>query len=357
MVAPHRRLPVSRFALISASLVASYSMATPTFAAEPALVNLAESIQELNSENVRVELNLAAAFADRDKQHNLSIRADWSQGQAGTSRVNARTPESGSHQSTINTIRYDGETIYGEMAITLMPDKWVPEDQKPVPLTVEFNGKVRHLFGPNEQQFTADHWNNPDKRSGKLAIVEGSYILKSERFGASTGTLNGSLRLPNASGKWNIGQKHADGVHVGFNMGNKRVNWNQMRNTRLNFAEPKDLRSFGGLRVGISTEQPRSDAAVSVWLKEADGSWYYYSRAVPLNLKENSAEIYFSDFEEAEWVSPDGGTSFMDEDYALDLSQVTAVAVGVVNAFGIGPVTFAIQELSLLPKSPVKEVR
>ena len=70
----------------------------------------------------------------------------------------------------------------------------------------------------------------------------------------------------------------------------------------------------------ILTTTPRQDAEVSVWLRESDGSWYYYSGAVPLNKKENVVET-FADFEEAEWVSPEGGTTFMDEDYSLDLTE------------------------------------
>ena len=92
------------------------------------------------------------------------------------------------------------------------------------------------------------------------------------------GTLSGNLRLPGAGGKWTRGTATDDGVAVGFDMGTKRVNWNKMGFTRLNFPEARDLSKHAGLRVQVQTDQPRSDANVSVWLREADGSWYYYSQ-------------------------------------------------------------------------------
>ena len=50
-------------------------------------------------------------------------------------------------------------------------------------------------------------------------------------------------------------------------------------------------------------------------------------------------------------MSPDGGTSFMDEDYQLDMTQITAIAIGAVNPLGIGPVSFTISNIDLLPAS------
>jgi hypothetical protein len=322
----------------------------------PPLVDLHNSIQQLDSDTVRLQLKLEQAFGTDDKQHNLNLTTDWSQGAAGTGWGSTPSWNRAKHTSRFVNVTYTGDTIRGEIAVTLQADRWVPKDKQPIDLTVRITAKVTSLFAPGEKAFDDAYWADSDKRSGKLANVAGTFELASEKFGNSSGKLSGALRLPNSAGKWNHGQKSADGVRVGFDMGKKRVNWTHMRNTRLNFSEPKDLTQYGGLRVQIGTAQPRTDAAVSVWLKEADGSWYYYSRAVPLSAESNSADLAFADFEEAEWVSPDGGTSFMDEDYSLDLSQVTAMAVGVVNAFGIGPVTFTIQDIGLLPASSVQPV-
>ena len=46
----------------------------------------------------------------------------------------------------------------------------------------------------------------------------------------------------------------------------------------------------------------------------------------------------------------------MDEDYQLDLTQVSAMAIGVVNAFGIGPVSFTITDVDLLPAQAITPV-
>ena len=58
------------------------------------------------------------------------------------------------------------------------------------------------------------------------------------------------------------------------------------------------------LRVKIATKAPRDDAAVSIWLSEADGSWYYLKDAIPLIDAENGGDALFTDFTEAEWISP-----------------------------------------------------
>ena len=269
----------------------------------PPLLDLENSVQQLDADTVRLEINLNEAFTYEEKPRNLNLVADWSNGAAGAGWGNAPGWNRAKHESKIISLDYTGSSISGEIAVTLLPDRWVPEDQQPIELSVRFQGKVKQLFGPNDQAYDAAYWADPAKSAGKLATVEGTFKVSSSKLGATSGSLTGS-RLPNAPGKWNKGQKSADGVHVGFDMGTKRVNWTNMRDTRIDFTRIKDLSSFGGLRVGIATDQPRTDAAVSVWLKEADGSWYYYSRGVPLNAATNSADLCFADFEEAEWVNP-----------------------------------------------------
>ena len=200
-----------------------------------------------------------------------------------------------------------------------------------------FTGTVTSLYADGSTPFEGDYWDNADKRSGKLALVEGTFTATSAKLGNTSGKMSGNMKLPGTPGKWTKGVAEDGGLKVGFDMGSKRVNWNKFGFTRLNFDSPMDLRKHAGLRVQLDSHQTRDDSSVSVWLREADGSWYYYSQAIPLVADSNQADILFADFEEAEWVSPDGGTSFMDEDYELDLSQITAVALGVVNAHGIGP--------------------
>jgi hypothetical protein len=82
-----------------------------------------------------------------------------------------------------------------------------------------------------------------------------------------------------------------------------------------------------------------------VWLREEDGSWYYLKSAVPLVERTNTALLELEDFVEAEWVSP---TNHMDEDFVLDLSSLSHMAVGIVNPLGVGRVAFTVTALDVI---------
>jgi hypothetical protein len=144
------------------------------------------------------------------------------------------------------------------------------------------------------------------------------------------------------------------GQTIELDLGKKRVNWTQAKWQVLPLDSIRDLRGAAGLRIVVTTDQPRSDAGVYVAVREADGSWYEYPWAANLTQKENTGVALFEDFSGPDYHEPDGKTS-QDEDFVLDRSQINAIAVGCVNSLGVGPVKFTVKEIALVPAAKKDE--
>ena len=144
------------------------------------------------------------------------------------------------------------------------------------------------------------------------------------------------------AGRFNLGAAAEDGLALSLDLGTRIQNWNRHAVSVCEFAQPLDLSKADGIRVAVSTAKPRIDASVTVWLREADGSWYYAKGAVPLAAAANAAVLTWADFVEAEWVSPG---QHVDEDYVFDRSQISHVGIGVVNSLGVGVVEFTVTAL------------
>ncbi len=238
-----------------------------------------------------------------------------------------------SHAVKNTGLKATDDGVSGTVHITIHPDAWVPADGKKREIDVEFN---------------ATYAKETDEEGNRL--VSGTYSAvvkhpdggKKDVSGKVVGTV-APFRLP---GAWTQGDAAGEGIAFSFDMGKKRVNWNHLRCAVQELPTVSDLRKFRGLRCVVTTDEPRDDVNVTLWLRESDGSWYYLRTAVPLIDKTNSAEVEFADFSEAEWVAPG---SHIDEDYVMDLSQISHVAIGVVNPLGVGKVNFALQKLQLLP--------
>ncbi|TVR12656.1 MAG: hypothetical protein EA401_08560, partial [Planctomycetota bacterium] len=79
-----------------------------------------------------------------------------------------------------------------------------------------------------------------------------------------------------------------------------------------------------------------------------DGSWHYVAAACDLVQEDNQGEVLFRDFRPALWVSPPEG-SHLDDNQVLDPDIINGLAIGVVNALGVGEVSFELVSLELLP--------
>jgi hypothetical protein len=134
-------------------------------------------------------------------------------------------------------------------------------------------------------------------------------------------------------------------IAVAGDLGSKRANWTTAVWAKAAYAQPRDLRAFGGVAVTV-TGAPRTDIELAIALQEADGTWRYHQRACPLSAASNRAEVRFADFVPAEWL---GLGSHNDENHVLDLDAIAAVAVGVVQPFGGGTVNCSVTALDLLP--------
>ncbi|MCC5828285.1 MAG: hypothetical protein JJU36_02445 [Phycisphaeraceae bacterium] len=160
----------------------------------------------------------------------------------------------------------------------------------------------------------------------------------------SRGDLAARINPTIRPGHWNIGISNG-GLELTLDMGTRRQNWNHFRASVFESEQVRDISAFHGLRIRIDTDEPREDAHVSVWLREEDGSWYYIKSAIPLIDPTNHATLLFEDFAEAEWVAPG---NHMDEDYVLDLTTISHLAIGVVNPLGVGKVSFNVRQIDLV---------
>ncbi len=238
-----------------------------------------------------------------------------------------------SHAVENTGLRATDKGLDGTVHVTINPDPWVPADGKKRDIEITLKDVT---FGPAD----AD---------GKRP-VEGRYTATIAHPDGGKKDVNGKVtgvaapfRLP---GTWTMGDKDGKGIAFTFDMGTRRVNWNHQRSAVQELPAVFDLRGFSGLKCTVRTHTPRDDVNVTVWIREADGSWYYLRSAVPLVDKTNSAQLDFSDFAEAEWVAPG---SHMDEDYVLDLAKISHLAIGVVNPLGVGKVAFTLESIELIP--------
>ncbi|MGB2821283.1 MAG: hypothetical protein WBF17_09905, partial [Phycisphaerae bacterium] len=170
------------------------------------------------------------------------------------------------------------------------------------------------------------------------------------------GKVTGFVNRPVRPGKWNMGALDRGGLRLDFDLGTKRRNWNYGRVAVYEFPQVRDLSKHSGLRLRIATDRPRSDVDVTAYLREEDGSWYHVKAAVPLADETNEAVVLFEDFVDAAIVAPVWSA---DEDYSLDLTRISHMAVGLIDPFGLGKVSFTIGKVDLvsLPQRPMPAAR
>ena len=284
------------------------------------LVNLPETVQTFDPDNFQLSVVLEKGLVKADGGGS-DVLLDLTRADGKWTTCTARTPRynSATHDVDPSGLKVTRESLQGDVKITLKPDRWVPADGSTGSMTCTLQGKltavkVKDAKEPVPPQF----WLIKPKSQSAVMALQGSFTSAFEG-NEGKGRAEGTFQLPIRDGKWNMGHPAGDAVQLDFDLGDERVNWNFVRLAILQLPRPADLRKHSGLRISVATDKPRTDAAVSVWLQEADGSWYYLRDAVPLIDKANQAVVLFEDFVEAEWVAPG---SHMDEDYVLDLSGI-----------------------------------
>ena len=265
--------------------------------------------------NCQVSLTLEGAATDvhgNPAELTVSLRSaggTWASGQAECERWRGKR-----FAADVKGLKLEGDRLRGQITVDVK-DK----NKKNLTLAYTVDARVGDTV-------TGTHAGSADAAGAKGKVT--GKATRARRIGLfDRGRLDGGLRLD-------------------LDMGTKRVNWNHHRSAHIEFAEARDLSASTGLRVRVATDRPRDDASVTVWLAEADGSWYHVKDAVPLVAQRNEAVVRFSDFVLAEWVAPSG--FHLDEDYVLDLKSIKALAVGVINPLGVGVVSFTVTALDVV---------
>ena len=343
-----RRRAVASFALaILAGLCAARAALAaggPKVVSAEAMMDLKAAVQTVAADNFRLdfELDAAAPVARGDADIRGHVSREAGKWQPGAAR--ARGYNTADHPVDGSGLTVSETAVRGTLKLTLVADRWDP-DRKPVELSFEIDAAVTaRRQAEADEPVPVQFWLIQPKSQGVAWKCAGTYAA-TVGGKAVKGAFRGTFQLPQRPGLWNMGTHDGSGLKLDFDMGKRRVNWNWARVALYELPKVRDLSGCDGLRIAIAADKPRADVSVSVWLQEADGSWYYLKGGVPLVDRHNEAVLPFEDFVEAEWVAPG---NHMDEDYVLDLSAVRTLGVGIVNPFGCGEVGFTVTKIELV---------
>ncbi|MFW5817085.1 MAG: hypothetical protein ACOCWV_00980 [Planctomycetota bacterium] len=335
---------VRRIALTLTTLlvVTASQAANPEVRKAGDILSLKDSVQEISPKNFQLNLTLKGAVPKSSGGGaDLTATITRANGKWTAGSASALDYNKAKHVVDAGGLTVTEKRIAGTIKVTIRPDQWVPADKKPRTLTVELDAKVSPLkANTGDEEKPIRFWLIKPRSQGALWKLDGSFTAKMDGR-KSDGQAGGTFQLPVRKGHWNMGTWE-NGVKLSFEMGKDRENWNHVRLAICELGKEVDLSSHEGVRVKVTTDKPRKDVNVTLWMREQDGSWYYVRSAVPLNAKDNEVVVRFEDFVEAEWVSPG---NHMDEDYVFDRSAVSHVAVGVVNPLGVGEVNFTLTKL------------
>ena len=134
-----------------------------------------------------------------------------------------------------------------------------------------------------------------------------------------------------------------------LDLGARRTNWNRCAWHIVELPADRSLADLPYLQLTATIDKPADALWLDVALREKDGSWYIHPQACDLANPTNTAELRTADFVSAAWTSPPAGGPFADQNARLDLDQVDAIAIGMVNPFGPGKVQLTITRLEAHP--------
>jgi len=182
--------------------------------------------------------------------------------------------------------------------------------------------------------------------TGADGAVTGSYTGTFQGRPAQ-GALSGRLKRAGWDPGWTEATVAADGA-VTLEFGKTRAGWDRARWAVYAFSASTDLSSWDGLRVAITTAEPRTDAWLDVAVMEDDGSWWYVHDAVPLSAANATAVVDFAAMRQAEFVfNAEGNASGLDgnwdEDFRLDTARIRRIAVGHCTGQPVGTVAFTLK--------------
>lgn len=319
---------------IRSPLLLALACACPVVPAAEPFIDLEASVQTIAEDHFRASVQLnQVQIPGVERPTNLSLQFSWVHGEVKS--ASARGWNRAGHQLDVSGLTVANGRITGTAQITIQPDRWIPKDKQPIPFSVDLDlaiserpaeqGRGMVGGGPAPQ---AQLWN-----------IAGTW-----QQGDTSGAASGGGHLPPGRDSFDMGTWD-DGLVLDLNLGTKRRNWNNgAAMARYRFSEARDLSQADGITISLTTEQPRTDATVTLWLEEADGGWYYHTGSIPLAANEVTYTARFADFSEAEWIA---AGNHMDQDFTLDTDAIASFGVGVSNPLGIGKVSFTVTGLEL----------
>lgn len=212
-------------------------------------------------------------------------------------------------------------------------------EQKTATVTLQVDSEQTPSW-PNDR-WSAEHPSVGPQRQGSVRAAIGSATMPSLKTPMGC---RARLMRPLAPGRFDMGV-WKDGLCGTFDLGTSPGAWNRTAMTRYVLPAMRDLRAFDGFRLKVST-QSKTPVELGVWIQEASGSWWYSTRAVYATCAPSTSEVLFADFSEAFDVGPSGPR---DADGRLDLSQVQAVGLGLIDPIGRGSVEWNLKSWELIP--------
>ena len=352
---------MGRFAVVLAlwPLAAAGAAQAPQVVAAEPLMDLKAAVPSVTPANFRLQLDLPGFLTDRGgKPIKLTAKVARVDGawQTGTGQ-GYRTPRP-SHAIDGSGLTLAGRRLTGTLKVDVRPDPKRHREAGTATCTLDarLTDVAPDSLWPKDDIDirTWPYYFIYPQSQGAVWEVRGTYegAVGERRLG---GKVTGFIAPPIRPGHWNMGAWDA-GLRLDFNLGSRRRNWNHGRLAIHQFPKARDLSAHAGIRLVVATDRPRADVEVTAYLREDDGSWYHVKAAVPLADRANEAVVLFEDFVGAAIVGP---TWSSDEDYALDLTAVSHVALGLVDPFGLGKVSFTVKALDLVkvPPRPVPAAR
>lgn len=239
-------------------------------------------------------------------------------------------------------LRQTGDRIEGALSLVL----WSPQKDETGPpadaqrLALSVNGTVQRgeAMAPLPDPLAyMPPWRKEVPNYGGW-IVTGTW----KADGSGEGQLSGAFNAATAVGAWG-GESTCTvaagtaGLAVLCRLSPKRVSAPHGARAIYTLPKPLDGRGSAGLRLVV--DGPRRDGpTVTLAVREADGSWWSCVGAGLLSGRDTSNEVRWSDFRRAGF----------DEDYALDRSALSAIAVGCDDSSGVGDVRFTLKRVELL---------
>ena len=265
---------------------------------------------------------------------------------------------SGHREVEVESIELNGDHIRGKVKAIIGPDSPRPNvDGFPHPEDVyqlTFEGTIGDddflPYQPDTMAYMSPWRKDVPRFGGRL--VDGTYegtltgpAQEGDAFEdkAVEGRIEGGMNHAAIEGQWGasgnaiIRPDEAGGMKVLARLSPMRVADGHEAYAERRFEQPRDWRDYDGLRITLGEHARRSDAAVAISVKEADGTWYSVDGGAMLTGREDSYIVPFKDFR--------GGTGGT---YFLDVDAIEKLQVGVNNPHGVGDVEFSVKKIELV---------